>query len=85
MGATMYTVLIARNSTRGQPLDILVGIGIQILFVWLHGVSSTFDALLLNLWVSAGFLFLQLFLIGWLIYVWPREKNTYMVDNLEPS
>ena len=63
--ATLFHIVIARQFTRNQTWPIIIGISLQAAFVYLHGVRSTMDALivtfipnvplilghLLNLWI----------------------------------
>lgn len=48
-GATLYVLVISRNNTNGQFWYIILGLLTQVAFVAMHGVHSTYDALLLNL------------------------------------
>ncbi len=49
IGATLYTILISRSVTRGQTWIVAPSLLGQAAFIAAHGVSSTYDALLLNL------------------------------------
>ena len=49
VGATLYTILISRSVTRGQTWIVAPSLLGQAAFIAAHGVSSTYDALLLNL------------------------------------
>lgn len=70
---TLYTMSIARKSTEGQSWMIAAGISIQILFIGMHGVRTTFDAVLLNTFLAGGGMMLQAFLLSRVIYSW-REN-----------
>lgn len=49
IGATLYVFVISRNTTQGQSWYIVLGLTTQVVFLAVHGVHSTYDALLLNL------------------------------------
>ena len=70
IGATLYRMLIAQKTTKGQSFSILISIGIQLLFIWIKGVNTASDALLMNVMLNSGYLVLQLFLMGRLLYSW---------------
>src|SRR5439155_11241752 len=48
-GVTLYTLVVSRNITRGQSWAAVAGLSTQIIFVSIHGVESTSDALVVNL------------------------------------
>ena len=63
VGGTFYTVVIARNRTAGQYWAIAPSIAGQVAFAGLHGVTTTFDALILTLIPAAVYVVCQLVLI----------------------
>ncbi|HUI44633.1 MAG TPA: hypothetical protein VLX29_08195 [Nitrospirota bacterium] len=70
VGTTMYTMVIARNVTRGQYLYIIVSIVSQIMFISIFGIHTTIDALILNLLPAVAFIFIQSILLVKIIYTW---------------
>ena len=63
VGGTLYTMVIARNITRGQSWYIVVGIVSQIMFIGIFNVQTTFDALILNMLPAVGYILVQSILL----------------------
>ena len=63
IGASLYTIVISRNFTRGQAWAIAGGLGSQALFLFFVGVHSAMDALLLNILPLATYAALQFGLV----------------------
>jgi len=75
LGATFYTMVISRNITRGQSWYIAMGILGQIAFLWIAGVHSTVDALVLSLIPVFGYCLVQAILLGVVISRWRQEPG----------
>ena len=63
IGGSLYTMVIARNITRGQFWYIVVGIVSQFMFISIFSVQTTFDALILNMLPSVGYIVIQSILL----------------------
>ena len=61
LSGTLYTMVIARKSTVGQSWMIASGILIQLLFIGMNGIRTTFDALILNVLLAGGGALVQAF------------------------
>lgn len=72
-GAVIYTMVIAMRVTRGQWLQIALGLGAQVAFLVVVGVKSTHDALLLNLVPAAAYVILQLGLLTHVLVLWRKH------------
>lgn len=72
-GAVVYTIVIATRVTRGQWLQIALGLGAQAAFLAVVGVNSTHDALLLNLVPAAAYVILQLGLLTRVLFFWRKH------------
>ncbi len=70
LSGTLYTMVIARKSTVGQSWMIASGILIQLLFIGMNGIRTTFDALILNVLLAGGGALVQAFLLAKGIYSW---------------
>lgn len=57
--SVLYTIVLARNVTRGQTWCVTLGAGFQVLYVGLVGVNSTIDALLLGMLPAFGSILVQ--------------------------
>lgn len=73
-GATIYTMVISRNTTQGQSWYIPIGVLGQFMFLWTNGIHSTVDALLLNLIPVLGYSLVQAILLGLVIGRWKEES-----------
>jgi O-antigen/teichoic acid export membrane protein len=63
-GAFLYTVVISRGRTEGQFWQIVLGLSSQILFLAVHGIRTTMDALIFNTLPSVTYLLLQAYLLS---------------------
>jgi len=70
LGATLYTMVISRNLTRGQSWYIVLGLSGQVVFLSFYGVHSTIDALVLSLIPVVGYSCIQAMILGRIIYRW---------------
>ena len=75
LGATIYTMVISRSITQGQSWYIATGVLGQILFLWIWGIHSTIDALLLSFVPILGYCLVQAFLLGVVISGWKEETR----------
>jgi len=75
LGATFYTMVISRNITQGQSWHIAAGILGQVMFLWICGIHSTVDALLLSLIPVFGYCVVQTILLGLVIIRWRQEPG----------
>jgi O-antigen/teichoic acid export membrane protein len=73
-GATIYTVLISRGFTRGQYYYLLIGLLGQIIYVGFFGISSSYDALILNVIPSISYFLIQISLLIVFIKTWKVEE-----------
>ena len=62
-GATLYTIVISKGNTKGQAWYILLGIGSQVISIWVFGVSTTSSALILNAMPAIAYMIVQLILV----------------------
>lgn len=72
-GAIIYTIVIATRVTRGQWLQIALGLGAQLGFLAVVGVNSTHDALMLNLVPAAAILLLECGLLTQVLISWKKS------------
>jgi len=70
LGGVLYTLIISRGVTLGQGYYILVALLAQVVFLSVHGISSTYDALLLNLLPVATYACVQVLLLVRMLYKW---------------
>ena len=75
VGGVLYTVVIASRTTRGQWLQIGMGLGGQVAFLLLVGVHGTHDALLLNLIPAATYVALQCGLLLFVLVSWKKDGS----------
>ncbi len=72
----LYTIVLSRGATYGQSWTIIFGIAMQISFYFINGVLTTKDAILINTLPAISSLFVQIFIIGCLVfnksYVWNK-------------
>jgi hypothetical protein len=80
MGGFLYSTLIARLHTTGQTWTIAAGVVGQALFIGLHGVRTTFDALVLNLVPAVTYTAVQLVLLVAML----RPAATWREDGSTP-
>lgn len=66
-GGTLYTMIIARGSTRWQSTAILPCLGGQLVFIAFNGVRTTWDALMLGLIPAVAYALVQVLLLAALI------------------
>jgi len=76
IGATLYTVVIARGSTKNQYLAMLLGVLAQIGFLWISGVHSTTDALYFNLLPPLLYAIVQTCLLVSIIFGWNLTRRS---------
>lgn len=74
-GAVIYTLVIATRVTSGQWLQIVLGLIAQVVFLWIVGVETTHEALMLNLVPATVYLILQLGLLARILFSW--KNNGY--------
>jgi hypothetical protein len=74
-GGILYTIVIATRQTRGQWLQIPLGLGAQAAFLAVQGVHGTQDALVLNLIPAATYILLQGGLLARILARWQPEKS----------
>lgn len=74
VGATLYSMVIARNETNGQSWYIFLGLASQIIFIFLFDVKSTQSALLLNMLPAIAYICVQGILIRRLLVNWCSKK-----------
>ena len=67
VGGTLYTMVIARGSTRWQSAAILPCLGGQLAFIALNGVRSTWDALMLGMIPALAYALVQALLLALLL------------------
>lgn len=84
LGATFYTMVISRNTTQGQSWYIAAGVLGQFAFIWIRGVHSTFDALLLSFVPVLGYCFVQAVLLVAVISGW-KEESRFQNSSSLPS
>jgi hypothetical protein len=70
IGGTLYTMVIARNTTRGQSWNVVVGLVSQVMFIGIFNVQTTFDALILNMLPAAGLIVIQSILLVTVLNNW---------------
>jgi O-antigen/teichoic acid export membrane protein len=63
IAATIYTIVVATGNTRLQWLQIPFGLGSQLLFVYLYGVNTTREGVILNALPAFTALLLELALL----------------------
>ncbi len=71
VGGTIYTIVISSGRTSWQGLALVPCIGGQVVFLAINGVTSTRDALLLNLIPPVGYALTQFLLLGVAVSRWP--------------
>jgi len=74
-GGTLYSVAISRGVTSGQYWAIVPGLTGQVAFITVNGVSTTSDALILNLIPAAGYAAVQAILLLQIIRRWPSRAG----------
>jgi O-antigen/teichoic acid export membrane protein len=74
LGGTLYTMVISRNSTRGQWWYIVTALAGQSAFLFIHRVHSTADALLLNLVPATAYSLVQIALLCKALISWERDN-----------
>lgn len=67
VGGTLYTMVIARGSTRWQSTAILPCLGGQLVFVAVYGVHTTWHALMLSLIPAVAYALVQTILLTQLL------------------
>ena len=72
-GGAIYTVVISRSFTIGQSWAVGVGLLSQIFYVLIYGVDSTYNALVLNMLPSIGYLLVQITLLTAMMRAWKRQ------------
>lgn len=70
IGAFFYTAVISTGYTRFQWLQIPLGLGSQALFIVIHGVSNSADALILSWLPATLYAVLQLVILSLVIRFW---------------
>lgn len=70
IGATLYVLVISRNTTQGQSWYIVLGLTAQVAFLAVHGVHSTYDALWLNLMPVLSYACVQAGLLARVLAQW---------------
>lgn len=75
-GAILYTIVIATGRTRGQWLQIAMGVGAQLTFLAIFDVKGTREALVLNLLPAATYAVLQCGLLIHVLVTWNRNART---------
>ncbi len=73
IGGTLYTVVISRNRTAGQYWVILPSVLGQVIFAALHGVATTYDALVLTLIPVVSYALVQAALLVRVVREWPAR------------
>ncbi len=71
-GGIIYTIVIASRVTRGQWLQIALGLGGQVLFLFALGVNNARDALMLNLIPAATMVISQCWLLAHMLLLWKK-------------
>jgi hypothetical protein len=79
VSGTLYSIAISRGVTTRQSWAIVPGLLGQIAFIALNGVSTTTDALLLNLIPAVGYVLAQAVLVSETIIKWHHQ--TQYVNN----
>lgn len=79
-GAMLYTIVIATRRTSGQWLQILLGVGAQLLFLAFADVNSTRAALILSMLPAATYVVLQIGLLAYGLAAWRGSLQ----DKTEP-
>jgi len=74
IGSTLYVVVISRNTTDGQPWYIVIGLSMQLAFLAIRGVHSTYDALLLSLIPVLSYACLQMVILVRILIKWERSQ-----------
>jgi len=74
-GATIYALVVSRSITRGQSWTIISGLGLQIGFIVICGITSTADALILNLLPAVAYLVTQGVILAWVVISWPASDQ----------
>lgn len=75
VGATLYSMVIARNKTKGQSWYVLLGLASQIVFIRVFEVDSTQSALILNMLPAVVYILVQGILICRLLVTWDADEN----------
>jgi len=76
ISTTLYTVCVARRVTQGQYLIVITGVIVQVLYVWLNGVKTTYDALCLNMLLACCSVIVQIYLFVKILKSWPAQVST---------
>lgn len=74
-GGVIYTMVIASRVTRGQWLQIALGLGGQVAFLASVGVNGTRDALMLNLIPAATLVISQCWLLAHMLFLWKKRGH----------
>ena len=82
LGATFYTIVISRNVTKGQSWYIATGVLGQSMFLWIWGVHSTVDALVLSLVPVVSYCLVQGVLLVAVISSWKEESRFQQSSSL---
>ena len=62
--AVFYAVVLAMRATKGQIWYVVLGVSLQVLFLFLFKISTTLDALMLSLLPNLAGLIIQIFIIS---------------------
>ncbi len=74
IGATLYVLVISRNTTNGQSWYILLGLSTQAAFLAMHGVHSTYDALWLTLMPTLSYACVQAAILAGILNKWKDDR-----------
>ncbi len=72
-GGIIFTMVIATRVTRGQWIQIPLGLGTQVAFLAANGLKSTHDALMMNLLPAVAVLALECGLLARVLSSWRRH------------
>lgn len=75
-GAILYTMVIATRRTRGQWLQIPLGLGAQMAYLSFVQITATREALILNALPAATYLALQCGLLAYVLMTWKHHATT---------
>lgn len=71
IGGTLYTIALSREETRSQYWGVIFGFASQVGFIAIYGISTTLDALYLNMLPAASYALIQaLIVIRIVLYDW---------------
>jgi len=73
--AVLYTISLSRKATHGQSWAVILGLGFQMVFLWVYGISTVSDALFLSMLPAVGSLMVQVALILKLMLVWDVKSQ----------